>query len=86
MRRLRVYQDLDREFQKAESLLLQERPDRGLRKKNALSRKIMWRLTQGRSRLRAVRAIFRANHSETWARRNARGKLAIRMCVGTEDP
>jgi S-formylglutathione hydrolase FrmB len=33
--------------------------------------------------------IFRANHPETWARRNAdkiRGKLAIRIYVGTEDP
>jgi enterochelin esterase-like enzyme len=33
--------------------------------------------------------IFRANHPETWARRNLdqiRGKLAIRIYVGTEDP
>jgi S-formylglutathione hydrolase FrmB len=33
--------------------------------------------------------IFRASHPETWARRNAdkiRGKLAIRIYVGTEDP
>lgn len=33
--------------------------------------------------------IFRAQHPETWARRNAkriRGRLAIRIYVGTEDP
>jgi S-formylglutathione hydrolase FrmB len=33
--------------------------------------------------------IFRASHPETWARRNPdkiRGKLAIRIYVGTEDP
>ena len=33
--------------------------------------------------------IFRANHPETWARRNLdqiRGKVAIQMYVGKEDP